>query len=87
MWKTEKNWDNMGDGCWKIGKKWIKLRKHMTCNWSPASRHGIGRYPGSLLSTQPSVGVSSATKDSLSPAFMKQDVQCTNTKCLAFLMP
>ena len=38
------------------------------CNWSTVSRHSVGRYMGSLLSTQPSVGVSSPTGDSLLPA-------------------
>ena len=41
-------------------------------NWCLASRHGMGRYLGSLLSTQPSVGVSSPTEDSLSPALDTQ---------------
>ena len=39
-----------------------------------ASGHGMGRYPGSLSSTQP-VGVSSPAKDSFLPAFVKQDEQ------------
>ena len=39
-----------------------------------ASQHGVGRYPGSLLSTQPLAGVSSSTRDTLPPAFDKQDM-------------
>ena len=38
------------------------------CKQFLVSRHGVGRYLGSLLSTQPSVGVSSPTGDSLSRA-------------------
>ena len=49
------------------------------CNQSPASRHSVGRGPGSLLSTQPSVGVSSPTRDSLLSAFEQQDMQQYNT--------
>ena len=53
------NWGKMG-GCkgelggigGNKGEKW--------CKWPPASGHGVGRGPGSLLS--------SPTRDSLSPA-------------------
>ena len=54
------------------------------CNWSPASGHGVGRDLGCLLSTQPSMGVSSPTGDSLLPAVdigTQQQPRCDPFPC------
>ena len=47
----------------------------------PASAHGVGKDPGCLLSTQPSVGVSSPTGDSLLPVFG----DCNTTHSMGYL--
>ena len=83
----EENWGAKGNigGIWgKILEnwgKWQEMRKRGG-NWgtisekrrSPASGRGVGMYLGTQLSTEPSVWVSSATRDSLAPAFDKQDM-------------
>ena len=71
-------WGEMGERYWENGWGWgknvatggtlggnIGKRRYK----SLASGHGVGKYSGSLPSTQPSVGVSSSARNSLSAAF------------------
>ena len=62
-------------GVRKMGETWGKLRMRVMQPVSLASGRGVGRYPGSPLSSQPSVRVSCPTNDSLSSALRKQDMQ------------
>ena len=83
----------------KVGGEWgenaERCCKKGRCSRSPAFGHGVGRCLGSLLSAQPSVGVSSPAKNSLSPAFDKQhmhnsqDIWCFTPKyhCSATARP
>ena len=64
----------MGKKMLRLGENWGGILEKTRSNRSPVSGHGVGRYAGRLLSTQPSMGLSSPTKNLLSPAFEKQNM-------------
>ena len=72
-WGEGWKWGKWGKEGWGIGKmggmgkmlregeNWGNKLEKARSNRSPAFGHGVGRYQGSLLSTQPLAGVSSPT--------------------------